>query len=120
MEVITGVAWVMVNSPREILRSLLLAATSRNHAKVVVHLRERHANRQKLERAFGLGEVSARIGGQAKIEIRLARYRRRMGDLLKRRHGQVIIVLSVVSFPKFEPGAGECGAQAGCVAIVPN
>ncbi len=69
VEVIVGVAGIVLNCSLEILSCFFLAAAGGDHAEVVVDLGQRQACGYKLKGAFRFREVSMRVGGESEIEI---------------------------------------------------
>src|SRR5437660_246811 len=69
VEVIVGIAGIVLNCSLEILSGFFLAAAGGDHAEVVVDLGQRQACGYKLKGAFRFCEVSMRVGGESEIEI---------------------------------------------------
>ena len=72
IEVIVGVAGIVLNRSLEIFDGFFLAAAGGDHSKVVIDLGQRQARGDELKGVFGFREVSMSVGGEAEIEICLA------------------------------------------------
>jgi len=72
VEVIVGVAGVVLDGALEIIGGLFLAAAGGDDSQVVIDFGERQARGDELEGGFGFGEVAVSVGGESEIEIGLA------------------------------------------------
>src|ERR1019366_6362600 len=72
VEVVVGVARVILNRALEIIGRTFLPATLSDNSKVVVNLGKRQTRCNELKGGFRFGEVSVSVGGQSEIEVCLA------------------------------------------------
>src|ERR1019366_9187298 len=103
VEVIVGVAWIVLDRPFEIVSGFLLTAAGGDHSQVVVHLGQRQAGGDELKGAFGLVEVSMSVAAETKIDIRFASDLRGGRNLFEGSDCWLVRPLAEESFAQLQP-----------------
>ncbi len=120
VEVIVGVAGVVLDGALEIVGGLFLAAAGGDDSQVVIDLGEGQARGYELEGGFGFCEVAVSVGGETEIEIGLAGDGGGTGNLAEGGDRRFVRVLVVVGLAQFHPGSRVSGIEAGGFAVAPN
>src|ERR1017187_5105422 len=127
VEMVVGIARVILNRALEIIGRTFLPATLSHNSEVVVNLGKWQTLGDELKGGFSFGEISVSVGGESQIEVCLAsngaggrgnsRLSGRLVHLTERGNCRFVSMLRVVGFAKREPCLRVIGIEPRRIPI---